>query len=69
MEVVPVKDERFGLIAGTFVCISLRTRIKQWLLLFDQFDLGMFRVDFIGFVEVFGAVVEGMLGTLKPSRV
>lgn len=50
-----MKDEHFGLIAKTWVCISLRTRIKQYLLLFNQFDLEMFRVDFIGFGEVFGA--------------
>lgn len=69
VEEVPVKDECFGWIAGTLVCISLRTRIRQYLLLLNQLDLEMFRVDFIGLGEVFAAVVEGMLGTLKPSRV
>lgn len=49
MEEVPVKGECFGLIAETLVCTSLRTRIKQYLLLFNQFDLEMFRIDFIGF--------------------
>lgn len=68
VEEVPVKDECFSLIAETLVCMSLRTRIKQYLLLFNQIDLEMFRDDFISFGEVFGAVMEGMLSTLKPSR-
>lgn len=49
--------------------IVLHLFIKQYLLLFNQFELEMFRVDFIGFGGVFGAVVEGMLGALRPSRV
>lgn len=58
VEEVPVKGECFGLIAETLVCTSLRTRIKQYLLLFNQFDLEMFRV----ILQVFEKFLEQLWG-------